>query len=215
MKILYRITFLIFLFDIIGRVFFRKLFVEQNSLIWGWLIILSFLLSFCFIQTLILRLSTNENIKVTNGYLGCFSMMLFLSIFIPALVSHTLFKVSGQFDQTKALDLPIAKLLSNANTLEEKEMVASLVFKETGIAISYMSFSDGVIIYSPTKEDNESRKSSLEMQEKIARTNEELRTLTADNSLLLLIKLIIFLVVTLAVIFYHRNKLTNALSGQK
>jgi len=202
-----------FVFDIIGRVFFRNFFVEQNSLVWIWLIMLSFLLSFCFSQTLIFRLSTNENIKATNGYLGCFSIMLFLSIFVPAFVGHTLFKVSEQFDQTKTLDLPIAKLLSNANTLEEKEMVASLVFKETGIAISYTSFSDDVIIYSPTKEDNESRKSSLEMQEKIARTNEELRTLTADNSLLLLIKLIIFLVVTLAVIFYHRNKLNRVAKG--
>jgi hypothetical protein len=210
MKILYRITLLIFVFDIVGRVFFRNFFVEQNSLIWVWLIMLSFLLSFCFIQTLIFRLSTNENIKANNGYLGCFSIMLFLSIFTPALVAHTLFKASEQSDQTKALNLPIAKLLSNANTLEEKEMVASLVFKETGIAISYTSFSDDIIIYTPTKEDIESRKSSLQVQENIARTNEELRTLAADNGLLLLIKLIVFLVVTLSVIFYHRNKLTNA-----
>lgn len=210
MKILYRITFLVFAVDIIGRMLFRNFFIEQDSFTWIWLIILSFLLSFCFIQSLILRLSTNEEIKSINGYLGCFALMLFLSIFIPAFVAHTLFKVSEQFDQATTFDLPIAKLLSNANTLEEKEMVASLVFKETGIAISYTSFSDDVLIYSPTQEDFESRKSSLKVLEDIARTNKELRTLTADNSLLVLIKLIIFLVVTLAVTFYHSNKLTKA-----
>jgi hypothetical protein len=135
--------------------------------------------------------------------------MLCLSIFSSAFVAHGLFKVAETLGEGIAVDLPYREALNNARTLEDKETIASIVYKQTGVAISYMATSENLFEYSPTEQDLANRKSSRDM----AITKNKIQAQANDNILLVLVKLIVFFGVTLIVTLYHRKKLTNQARG--
>lgn len=213
MTIIYRITILLFLVDIIGRKLWLDFFVNHNGLVWIWLVTLSFLLSFCFTQSMIFMFRSSENVKSTESYFACFTLMLCVSILFPAAVALGLLKVSETLDENLTVDFPYIEALKNARTLEDKETIASLVYRESGVAISYMATPEDLLVYSPTEQELEKRKSSLQLKRDMAIVKNKIQVQANDNILLLLVKLIIFFGVTLAVTLYHHKKLTNQASG--